>query len=93
MNISTAQKRKAHYSFPVKEVGGKIWCAVSQMGVKRVEIVAYSFDRKEKYTFAGGHRHRWYIAHDDIHICFPEGIGQVLDIEHVPSHGPPKRRQ
>jgi hypothetical protein len=42
------------------------------MGVKRIDIVAYRMDRNDQYTFAGGHRHRYLVARDDIHILFPD---------------------
>lgn len=81
-------------SFPIKEVRGAKWCSLANMGVKRLEIVAYRVNIKEQYTFAGGHRHRCAIAQDDIHLLFPtETFDIPLDIKAVtPSSGPPKRR-
>jgi hypothetical protein len=63
------------------------------MGIKRVDIVAYRFETKTKYSFAGGHRHRYAVAHDDIHIRFPDTAYTIpLDIEGVRPSGPPRRR-
>jgi len=62
------------------------------MGIKRIDIVAYSFDIQQQFSFAGGHRHRLAIARNDIHILFPTEDVSV-DIQAVkPSPGPPKRR-
>jgi hypothetical protein len=82
----------ATFSFPLREVAGKKWCSLANMGIKRIDVVAYSVDVQHKYTFAGGHRHRLAVVRDDIHIFFPtEDL--TVDIQNVPpSSGPPKRR-
>lgn len=81
-----------NFSFPLKEVQGRKWCSLANMGIKRVDIVAYDFDVQNKYSFAGGHRHRYAVARNDIHILFPtEEIS--VDIQAVkPSSAAPKRR-
>lgn len=89
--MNAGRKRK-RFDFPIKIVSGKEWCCAAEMGIKRLEIVAYHIDRKEKFTFAGGHRHRLCTAHDDIHLFFPMG-GETLDISGVaPAPPAPARR-
>ncbi len=80
------------FNFPLREVQGKKWCSLANMGIKRIDVVAYSFDVQNKFSFAGGHRHRYAVARDDIHILFPSEEISV-DIEAVkPSPQAPKRR-
>jgi hypothetical protein len=83
------------FSFPLREVGGKTWCSLANMGIKRIDVVAYSFDLQAKHTFAGGHRHRYAVVRDDIHLFFPTE-DMTVDIAAVPPSsvpsGPPKRR-
>jgi len=81
----------AIYSFPLREVGGVKWCSLANMGVKRIDVVAYKVDITGKYTFAGGHRHRLAVIRDDIHILFP-AQEVAVDIGQVKPIGPPKRR-
>ena len=82
----------ARYSFPLREVHGKKWCSLANMGIKRIDVVAYDFDVQQKYSFAGGHRHRHAVVRNDIHILFPTEDVSV-DIQDVrPTSGPPKRR-
>jgi len=82
----------AHFSFPLREVGGQKWCSLSNMGIKRIDVVAFTADIKSQHTFAGGHRHRLVVFRDDIHILFPTAEISV-DIAAVkPTAGPPKRR-
>ena len=83
----------ADLSFPIKDVRGEKWCSLQNMGVKRIDIVAYTIDRREQYTFAGGHRHRYAVVRDDIHILFPPGTFAVsLDISDVKPTSVSKRR-
>lgn len=80
------------FHFPLREVGGQQWCSLANMGVKRLDIVAYKMDFTNKYTFAGGHRHRLVVARDDIHILFPAAEMSVNIQDVKPISGPPKRR-
>jgi hypothetical protein len=73
-----------------KRFGGKNG-AVS-VGIRRIDIVAYNFDLKEKHSFAGGHRHRYTVAHDDIHLLLPSEHEIVLEIGGVKQAGPPRRK-
>jgi hypothetical protein len=47
---------------------------------------------KEKYPFAGGHRHRFAVAQKDIHLLFPPDHEIVVDISEVKTASPPKRK-
>lgn len=80
-------------SFPLRNVGGAKWFALATMGIKRLDVVAYRIEKKEQFTFAGGHRHRLAVAHDDIHILFPSDSYSIpLDIGGVAPPQAPKRR-
>jgi hypothetical protein len=81
-------------SFPVREVGGEKWLSLASMGIKRLDVVAYAFDVKKNHTFAGGHRHRFAVARDDIHLKFATEQHEIkLDISAVaPASTPPRRR-
>jgi hypothetical protein len=85
----------ATFNFPLKEVSGKKWCSLANMGAKRIDVVAYRIDIQPKHSFAGGHRHRYAVIRDDIHIYFP-AEDLTVDIASVPpSQGPsapPRRR-
>jgi hypothetical protein len=77
------------FNFPLKEFGGRRWCSLANMGMKRIELVAYRIDIQEKFSFVGGHRHRLAIVRDNIHIFFPRD-DLTVDIQNVPpSSGPP----
>jgi hypothetical protein len=93
MAIGLARKMNLTLSLPVREVQGEKWCSLQYMGVKRLDIVAYSVHAKQRHTFAGGHRHKFITVRDDIHILFPDGTIKVpLDIEGVRPATPPRRR-
>ena len=80
-------------SFPIKEVGGKKWCSLANMGIKRVDIVAFKIHiQQQQYSFAAGHRHRLAIARDDVHLCFPTEDITVNIAAVRPTAGVPKRR-
>jgi hypothetical protein len=82
----------ATFTFPLRNVAGKTWCSLANMGIKRIDVVAYNFHIQQKFTFAGGHRHRLAVVRDDIHIFFPSE-DLTVDIQGVPpSSGAPKRR-
>jgi hypothetical protein len=79
----------ATFSFPLREVDGKRWCSLANMGLKRIDVVAYRVDVQQQYSFAGGHRHRLAVVRDDIHIHFPRE-DLTVNIQNVqPSAGPP----
>jgi hypothetical protein len=83
------------FSFPLRNVGGKTWCSLANMGIGRIDVVAYRFDLQNKHTFAGGHRHHYAVVRDDIHIFFPTEDMTVNIADVPPSAGPPtppKRR-
>jgi hypothetical protein len=68
------------------------------MGIKRLDIVSFRSEVNEKFSFAGGHRHRYTIVRDDIHIFFPGGEGDLVDISgmvpaEAPASGRVRRRQ
>ena len=77
--------------FPLREVNGKKWCSLANMGIHRIDVVAYDFAVQNKFTFAGGHRHRHAVVRKDIHILFPEEDLKV-DIAAVRPSTPPRRR-
>lgn len=83
------------YRFPIREVGGESWCSLANMGIRRVDVVAYKIDHKEKHTFAGGHRHRYMVAKDDVHLLLPADKQEVVvDITDVKTEKdrPPRRQ-
>lgn len=82
----------AHYRFPLKKEGKENWCSLASMGIRRLGIIAYHFDVKEKYPFAGGHRHRFAVAQKDIHLLFPPDHEIVVDVSEVKTASPPKRK-
>jgi hypothetical protein len=88
------RRMNRQFSFPLREVSGEKWCSLANMGIKRIDVVAYSFDVQNKFTFAGGHRHRRAVVRDDIHLLFPtEDV--TVDIAAVPpssTPSTPKRR-
>lgn len=45
----------ANFSFPLREVGGQKWCSLANIGVKRIDVVAFTADVKAQHSFAGGH--------------------------------------
>jgi hypothetical protein len=72
----------ATFRFPLRTEGGEQWCSLTKMGVRRIDIVAYRFDVKEKYSFGGGHRHRRAGARDDVHILIPLELEfDITDVE------------
>jgi hypothetical protein len=81
-------------SFPLREVGGAKWCSVANMGVKRIDVVAYDIRIAQQHTFAGGHRHRLAVCRDDVHILFPsdEASVNIQDVMPVSSPGQAKRK-
>ena len=80
-------------NFHMRVVDGERWCCLSSMGIKRVDIVAYNVDVKEQHSFAGGHRHRYMVARNDVHILVPPTVPvTTLDIEGVKPAPAPKSR-
>lgn len=86
-------------SFPLREVNGENWLWIDKLSIdnkaiKRMDVVAYKGELKnEKLSFAGGHRHRYYVFRDSIHIRFP-AFETPINIQDVkPSAQPqPQRR-
>jgi hypothetical protein len=63
------------------------------MGIKKLEIASYTANLKnQKFSFAGGHRHRLTIVEDGIHLYFPDGKGDEIDISDVAPARAPGRR-
>ena len=91
----SAKAKVQRYIFPIREVNGEIWCSLANMGIKRINVVAYNIDQKEKYSFAGGHRHRYVAARDDVHLQLPPDKQEILvDITNVKTEKerPPRRQ-
>jgi hypothetical protein len=80
------------FQFPLRLVNKENWCALDYCGIKRIDVVAYNVDFKEKYSFAGGHRHRMVTCRDDIHILFRKDDIKINIANVAPAKGPPKRR-
>jgi hypothetical protein len=85
--------KKLKFEFPIRKISGREWCALDFVGIKKLEIASYRADlRNPKFSFAGGHRHRLTVVENDIHLCFPEDTGDVVDISAVMPAASPKRR-
>jgi hypothetical protein len=85
--------RKLRFEFPLRDVAGREWCSLDFMGIKKLEIVSYIANlRNNNFTFAGNHQHRLTVVEKGIHICFPGGQGDVVDISAVAPARAPKRR-
>ncbi len=90
-------KDKFKIVFPLREYKGRHWCSLDFMGIKKLEIV--SFDSRvtdNQYSFIGGHRHRYTVVRNSIHLLFPEDKGETVDISGLqPATAPalPVRRQ
>lgn len=73
----------ADFSFPLRSVNGEQWCCLAGKGIRRVDVVGYDVRIKHQYPFTGGHRHRLYTFHGDLHIKFGEVADVALDITAV----------
>jgi hypothetical protein len=73
---------------PVRAVGSAKWLSLEFMGIKRLDVVAYTNKlTNEQFSFAGGHRVRITRFWDNIHFLLPQGT--ALDIKAVaPAEGP-----
>jgi hypothetical protein len=84
--------QSANFTFPLRIERGASWCALSYTGIKRIDVVAYNIEIKEKYTFAGGHRHRLAVCRDDVHILFQKDDIKIDITAVTAAAAPPKRR-
>jgi len=80
------------FRFPLRTEGGEKWCSLASMGIKRLDLVAFKFDVKQKHSFAGGHRHRYAVVRDDIHLLLPLEHELEWDISRIEKAAPPRRR-